>query len=116
MSAPSAALPWHRREDSWAIAVALGLVLAATLAFLGGFGRAVSATALTFPTWGTAGKVAHALSSAPAAPLALLGVFLVAFSLAARALGWGVARYAAGFATLFALSVLVTALGSNAVV
>ncbi|ACL66677.1 conserved hypothetical protein [Anaeromyxobacter dehalogenans 2CP-1] len=113
--AATAALPWHRREDTWAILIALGLVLAVTAAFFLGGGRAVSATALSFPTWSEAGKLLGALGANPLAPLALFGTFLAAFSVASLVIGWDVARYAAGFALLFAFSIVVTALGSNAV-
>ncbi|MFY3742561.1 YeiH family protein [Anaeromyxobacter sp. Red801] len=113
--AVTAALPWHRREDTWAILIALGLVLAVTTAFFLGGARAVSATALSFPTWSDGGKLLGAVGANPLAPLALFGTFLVAFSVASLVIGWDVARYAAGFALLFAFSIVVTALGSNAV-
>jgi uncharacterized integral membrane protein (TIGR00698 family) len=109
----SAALPWHRREDTWAIFIALGLVFAVTVAFFLGAVRTVSATALAFPTWSSAGKLASAFAANPVAPLALFGIFLAAFSVASAVIGWDVAKYAAGFALLFLFSVLVTILGSN---
>ncbi len=40
-SSTAALLPWHR-EDTWAVFIALGLVLGVTLAFFLGGGRAVS--------------------------------------------------------------------------
>ena len=40
------ALPWHRREDTWAIFIALGLVLAVTTGFFLGASPFVGATAL----------------------------------------------------------------------
>ena len=49
-SASFALPPWHRREDTWAILIALGLVLAVTLAFFLGGARAVSTAALSIPT------------------------------------------------------------------
>ncbi|ABC82921.1 YeiH family protein [Anaeromyxobacter dehalogenans] len=112
--AVTAALPWHRREDTWAILIALGLVLAVTTAFFLGGARAVSATALSFPTWSDGGKLLGAVGANPLAPLALFATFLAAFSVASLVIGWDVARYAAGFALLFAFSIVVTALGSNA--
>lgn len=113
-SSTAAILPWHRREDTWAVFIALGLVLGVTIAFFLGGGRAVSATALTIPTWSEGHKLFGALSANPFAPLALFGLFLAAFSGAALVLGWSAARYAAGFGLLFAFSIVVTALGSNA--
>jgi hypothetical protein len=82
--------------------------------FLGG-ARAVSATAVSFPTWSEAGKLAATLGANPVGPLALFGLFLVAFSAASLVIGWDITRYAAGFALLFVFSIVVTALGSNTV-
>lgn len=65
---PQNALPWHRREDTWAIVIALGLVLAVSGAFFLGASRAVAAAALAIPTWsGDLGAVASALRAQPAA-------------------------------------------------
>ena len=114
MSAFPAARPWHRHEEAWAIFIAMGLVLWVTLGYFLGVSRLVEAAALNIPTWsGGLATATKALGARPAAPLALFGVFLVAFSLASRVMGWDVARYAAGFALLFACSLLVALLGSN---
>ena len=107
------ALPWHRREDTWAMFIALGLILAVTLAYFLGASRAVSSVALAFPTWSDTGKLVGVLRLNPVAPIALLGLFLAVFSAASLVIGWDVAKYAAGFALLFAFSIVVTALGSN---
>lgn len=113
-NAVTTTLPWHRREDTWAIVIALGLVLLVTAAFFLGASPFVGATALAIPTWsGSLGKVTQSLAASPVAPLALFAVFLAAFSLASHVIGWNVAKYAAGFALLFVLSLVVTILGSN---
>jgi uncharacterized integral membrane protein (TIGR00698 family) len=115
MSQPTPiAVPWHRREDTWAIVIALALVTTVTAAFFLGAARAVSATTLTIPTWSNAAKIAEAFHANPVAPLALFGVFLAAFSAASAVIGWDVAKYAAGFGVLFVFSIVVTVLGSNA--
>ncbi len=111
----SHALPWHRREDTWAIIIALGLVFAVTAAFFLGAARAVSTTALAFPAWSDGAKIAAAFRANPIAPIALFGVFLASFCAASAVIGWDVAKYAAGFALLFAFSIAVTVLGSNEV-
>jgi uncharacterized integral membrane protein (TIGR00698 family) len=108
------AVPWHRREDTWAIVIALALVATITAAFFLGAARAVSATTLNIPTWSSTAKIAEAFRANPVAPLALFGVFLAAFSAASAVIGWDVAKYAAGFGVLFVFSILVTVLGSNA--
>ena len=113
MSTPIS-IPWHRREDTWAILIALALVATVTVAFFLGATRAVSSAALTVPTWSSAAKVAEAFRANPVAPLALFAVFLAAFSAASSVIGWDVGRYAAGFGVLFLFSIGVTILGSNA--
>jgi uncharacterized integral membrane protein (TIGR00698 family) len=113
-NAPATALAWHRREDTWAIFIALGLVFAVTAGFFLGASPAVSSTALTIPTWsGSLAKVTATFAAHPVAPLGLFTVFLVAFSAASAVIGWDVGKYAAGFALLFVFSVVVTVLGSN---
>ncbi len=114
MSQPTpTSVPWQKREDTWAIAIALALVAAATAAWFAGTSRLVSAAALAFPPWSEPAKVAAALRANPAAPLALFVTFLVAFSAASAVIGWSVVRYAAGFAVLFLFSIAVTILGAN---
>jgi uncharacterized integral membrane protein (TIGR00698 family) len=113
-NASPVALPWHRREDTWAIFIALGLVLAVTTGFFLGASPFVGATALSIPTWsGSLAKVAATFAAQPAAPIALFAVFLLAFSAASAVIGWDVGKYAAGFALLFVFSIVVTVLGSN---
>src|SRR5512133_2610521 len=112
-TAVPSALPWHRREDTWAIFIALGLVAAVTSAFFLGATRLVSTAALTVPTWSSVASVAAAFRASPVAPLALFAVFLAAFSAASAVIGWDVLKYAIGFAVLFLFSILVTVLGSN---
>jgi hypothetical protein len=71
------ALPWHRREDTWAIFIALGLVLAVTAGFFLGASPFVGATALSIPTWsGSLAKVTATFIAHPAGPVALFAVFL----------------------------------------
>jgi uncharacterized integral membrane protein (TIGR00698 family) len=110
---PPSALPWHRREDTWAIVIALGLVLSVSGAFFLGAAKLVSTAALTIPTWSHVSLVVSSLQANPLAPLVLFGVFLAAFSIASSVMGWHVGKYAAGFGVLFVFSLLVTALGSN---
>jgi uncharacterized integral membrane protein (TIGR00698 family) len=110
---PPSALAWHRREDTWAIFIALGLVLGITAAFFLGSARVLGHAALSFPAWSDAARLGAALRADPIAPLALFGLFLAAFSAASAVIGWNVVRYAAGFAVLFGFSIVVTALGSN---
>ncbi len=115
MPTPSAAaLPWHRREDTWAVFIALGLVFAVTAGFFLGAARPIQSLTLAIPTWsGSPTEVAAAFAAHPVAPIGLFTVFLAAFSAASAVIGWDVGGYAAGFALLFASSIVVTILGSN---
>jgi uncharacterized integral membrane protein (TIGR00698 family) len=107
-------VPWHRREDTWAIAIAITLVATVTAAFFLGASRAVSATALTFPTWSTTARIAEMLRANPGAPVILFAFFLTSFCIASSAIGWDVPRYSVGFGLLFVLSIAVNILGANA--
>ncbi len=107
-------LPWHRREDTWATFIALGLVAAVTAIFFAGATHALGAAAFFFPTWSRDLRaVTGVLAAHPLAPLCLFGIFLAAFTGASAFLRWPVASYAAGFTALFALSLVVSVLGSN---
>jgi hypothetical protein len=110
---PPSALPWHRREDTWAILIALGLVVSVSAAFFAGAAKIVSTAALTIPTWSQASSVLAQLRGNAVAPLTLFAVFVAAFSVASAVMRWHVVKYAAGFGVLFGFSILVTALGSN---
>lgn len=111
-----AAVPWHRREDTWAIVIALGLVLAVSAAFFLGGAKVVGGAALSFPTWsGGLAPVASALGANAGGAILLFAVFLLAFSGASAVMGWQVGKYAAGFAALFAISIAVSILGANKV-
>ena len=111
-TAPSA-LPWHRREDTWAILISLGLVVSVSAAFFVGATKLVTTAALTIPTWSAISHVVAAVRANPVAPLALFGVFVALFSIASAVMRWDVGKYAAGFGVLFVFSLVVTALGSN---
>lgn len=110
---PPSALPWHRREDTWAILIALWLVFSVSGAFFLGATKLVSTAALTIPAWSDLPHFVSALRANQLAPLVLFGVFVAVFSIASSVMGWHVGEYAAGFGVLFAFSLAVTALGSN---
>ncbi|HVP68002.1 MAG TPA: putative sulfate exporter family transporter [Anaeromyxobacteraceae bacterium] len=113
-SATQVAPPWHRREDTWAIFIALTLVVLVTAAFLTGSARFATSTALTIPVWSSdLAKVGAALRKSPLAAVSLFGVFLAVFTVAAAVMRWDTVKYAAGFAVLFVFSFVVTVLGSN---
>lgn len=107
-------LPWYQREDTWAIIIALGLVLAVTAAFFGGVIGLFKSMAVSIPGWSNdVSKVTAGLSKNITGLFLLFGFFLIAFSIGARTMGYNVKNFIAGFAVLFILSVLISTLGSN---
>lgn len=112
---PQSALPWYEREDTWAIIIALGLVLTVTFAFFSGGVDFFKSMAVGIPTWSMAesSKATAGIAKNPSGLLSLFGFFLVAFTIAAKVMRVNVRQYLGGFALLFVLSIIVTILGSN---
>lgn len=114
--APQSALPWHQREDTWAIIIALGLVLAITLAFFSGSVGFFKSMAVGIPTWGNdLSKATAGMAKDPSGIISLFVFFLAAFTIAAKVMKVNIGQYVGGFVLLFAVSVVVTILGSNSV-
>lgn len=107
-------LPWYQREDTWAIIIALGLVLTITGAFFGGVIGVFKSMAVGIPGWSNdISKVTAGLSQNVSGLFLLYGFFLVAFSIGARVIGYNVKHFIAGFTVLFIASIFVSILGSN---
>ena len=107
-------LPFMKREDTWAIIIALLLTGAITFTFLNGGYAFFKGMAVSIAGWSDDfGKVTVGLSKNPMGIFYLFAFFLVAFSLAAKMMGYNVKRFMLGFTTLYVLSVLITILGSN---
>ncbi|MFO0582131.1 MAG: putative sulfate exporter family transporter [Anaeromyxobacter sp.] len=105
-----------RREDSWAILLALLLVAGGVVAFAAGAEGLFRRMALVWPGWSSdLGPLLAHLSAHPETPFLLGGLSLAVLTVADWALGGTPRRFAAGFAALFVASLVVTALGSNAV-
>lgn len=105
---------WYKKEDYWAIMIALGLILFGTLAFFGGSGKLLTAMAITIPNWSADfSKITAYLGSNWTGVVYLFGFFAVVFTGAGRVLGYRPGNYLASFSVLFILSIIVTILGSN---
>lgn len=105
---------WYKKEDYWAIIIAVGLILTATIAFFGGSAKWLAAMAISIPGWaGDFGKIAEYLSKNAAGVAILFGFFAVVFTAAGRVLGYKTGNYLTSFSALFLLSIFVTILGSN---
>lgn len=107
-------LPWYRREDTWAIIIALGLILGITAGFFGGFIGLFKAMAVSIPGWSNdVSVVTTGISKNFTGLFILFTFFLVSFSIGARVMGYKVKSFIAGFTVLYVVSVFVSILGSN---
>lgn len=114
MAVEQSQVPFMKKEDSWAMFIALGLTLLTTITFLaGGFGFFKS-MAIKVPGWSTDFSVVSGmLSTNFMGIIALFIFFLVTFTIGAKVMGKNVKRYMTGFTLLFIISIIVTILGSN---
>jgi uncharacterized integral membrane protein (TIGR00698 family) len=107
---------WYKKEDYWAIIIALGLIFISTLAFFSGSTKLLAAMAINIPGWSADfGKIYSYLASNWAGVLCLFGFFAAVFTGAGRILGYRPGNYLLSFTVLFILSLIVTVLGSNKV-
>jgi uncharacterized integral membrane protein (TIGR00698 family) len=114
MSVKQSDLPLIKREDTWAIIIALGLTFIITLTYLSGGYAIFKAMAVSVPTWtDDIGKIASAVSSKGLGIFYLFVFFILAFAFGAKVMGYNVQRFLGGFTMLFILSLVVTILGSN---
>lgn len=106
--------PWYKKEDYWAIIIALGLVLAMTAAFYAGATGMFKSMAVSVPSWtNDFSKVTTALTKSVSGVFLLFAFFLLVFTFAARYLGHNIAHFASGFTVLFIISIVITIFGSN---
>ena len=107
---------WFKKEDSWAIVIGLGLVVAATALFLTNSGKVLPYFTFSAPGWKSFGELAAKL---PAKLPGAFGLFLLlasTLSLGARSLGYDVRRFLRGFSVLYLLAVAVLIVSANAAV
>jgi uncharacterized integral membrane protein (TIGR00698 family) len=111
---PQSSLPWIKREDTWAIIIALFLTVAITIAFFAGSIGVFKTMAVGVPGWSNDfGKVTASLSKNVGGILFLFVFFLVSFAIGANVMGYNVRKFTMGFTVIFVLSVIMTILGSN---
>lgn len=110
---PQSSLPMIKREDTWAIIIGIGLILATTLAFFADSLGFFKTLAVGFSAWTDFGKAMSDVT-AKLGGIALLYVFfLVVFGFAVRVMGVNVPHFIAGFTVLFILSVVIVLFGIN---
>ena len=107
---------WFKKEDSWAIIIGLGLVVAATVLFLVNKSGVLPYFTFSAPGWKTP---ADLVAKLPAKLPGALGLFLLLAStltLGARSLGYDTRRFLRGFVALYLLAVAVLVISANAAV
>lgn len=105
---------WLKKEDSWAILIALGLVALTTIAFFIGGSKFFITMAVSIPGWSNDfSKLVGGLGQNFLGLIYLYVFFTAIFSIGARFLGFNVKQFIAGFTALFVASIVVTVLGSN---
>jgi len=110
---PQSSLPAIKREDTWAIIIGIGLILATTLAFFAHALGIFQTMAVGFAAWTDFGKAMGDVGAKLGGIVLLYLFFLVVFGLAVRVMGVNVPHFIAGFTVLYILSVVITLFGIN---
>jgi len=97
------------KEDWWSIWLGLGLVLASSLLYAQGLN--LRWIAVTPARWSMPEQLVHDLIANAPRYLAQFTLWLVAFSIALKALGLRAARFVPGFILLYVLAVAIFAIG-----
>jgi uncharacterized integral membrane protein (TIGR00698 family) len=105
---------WYKKEDTWAMVIALGLVLAITLTFFAGAIGFFKSMAVSVPSWSNdISQVMAALSKNTTGFFYLYIFFAIFFAIGARIMGYNTSQYVTGFTVLFVISIFISILGSN---
>ena len=104
---------WYKKEDSWAMLIALLLLLLATLLFTGGASGGLRLLGAHFATWSSWATLTATLAATLPALAVLYLLLLALVGLGARGLGYDGKRFLLGFSLLYGLGVLVALLSSN---
>jgi len=100
----------YKKEDWWAIWLALGIILAALAFFFGG--STIKAIAVKPPVWENFQTITGHFAGKWPWYLALFLLWTVVFSISMRIMGHKVAEYVVGFILLFLVSTLVFVVSS----
>ena len=104
---------WHKKEDSWAILIGLGLVVTATGLFFAGAASVLHPFHIKIPGWSGIGELGAVLTSI-ALPAVSVFLFLsIILTAGAVTLGFSGQRFLKGFILLYVLALFVMVLGSN---
>ena len=99
---PQANMPFYKREDTWAMIIALLLTAAITVTYLFGGFAFFKSLAVSIPSWSNDfSKVTQGLGKNPAGIFILFGFFLVAFTIGSKIMGYRVKQFVASFTVLY---------------
>ena len=105
---PAAPPPvWLKKEDSWAIVIGLGLVIATTALCLAGGSGITAYFSFGVKGWTTPADLATQLPGKIPGALGLYLLLAAVLGTGARSLGYHVQRYLAGFTVLYLLAIVV---------
>ena len=107
---------WFKKEDSWAIIIGLGLVVAATVLFLVNKSGVLPYFTFSAPGWKTPAELAAKLPTKLPGALGLFLLLASTLTLGARSLGYDTRRFLRGFVALYLLAVAVLIISANAAV
>jgi uncharacterized integral membrane protein (TIGR00698 family) len=111
-NSPAVPTTWYRKEDSWSIMIALGLVVLISAAFFTGNIGFFKSMAVKIPSWSNNfGQVTGGLGKEGL--LYLFIAFLTVFTVSSRIIGYNAKDYILGFTALFIFSIAVSILGAN---
>jgi len=100
----------YRKEDWWAIWLAMAIIGAAMIFFFGG--STIGRIAVKPPQWEHAGAIGQHFARSWPWYLAQFVVWLVIFTISTRVMGFKIREYVPGFAILYVVSALVFAVSS----
>jgi len=107
---PRSTRSWLQTEDTWAILLGVGLVLAAVLGLISGVG--IKWLAIAPQKWSSGAEIGQQFAANAGRYLALFVFWAAGFGVGARALGIRVAQFLPAFFAVFVLSTLIMALGA----
>ena len=104
---------WHKKEDSWAILIGLGIVAAATILFLADAANVLHLFNMKVSGWSSAADLGPVLTKIALPALSIFTFLAVILTIGAATLGFLPQKFLKGFIFLYILALLVTVLGAN---
>ena len=104
---------WHKKEDSWAILIGLGIVAAATILFLADAANVLHLFNMKVSGWSSAADLGPVLTKIALPALSIFTFLAVILTIGAATLGFLPQKFLKGFIFLYILELWVNVLGAN---